>query len=721
MTALQMTTLKNVSKSNIINMDTHTIKELRALAKERGLKGYYKLPKAGLISLLETPIRPPRRLRQGKTLHQVTVLPKPEDMDTFEQQEMAKNRSVVKAKLNEWYDWLVGHVPTAIKDPISDTFSKAKSSILRLYNGAKEKLGLKEEVEKQAAEEEPAEQSEEPVEHERAMNGSYKSFRIDGEKKAGIVSYIAHVTPKVSKLIVEQVKVLNSAKIQMHMWVMWKKVEERLIRLEDEDFEAPATYETQIEKVFNSKMTEVFQGSDIGEILHGLFAHIKTQVEHPSLPKSGFTLDYIMHLDIDFHRLQLTRGSSYIPLPEWIGKKKAVINPKNTDDECFKWAVIAALHNEEIDRDPQRITKLEPFADRYKWGEFPMPIEKIGKFEKENPEIAVNVLFASKKSVYIARRSSYNCKRRRVNLLLIVDGEKRHYTAIKSLSRLLKSLNANHNRAYHFCVNCLNGFRTESERDKHYEYCSSNGEVKVKKPKEKDKWLQFYDGQCQFKVPSMLYADFESILKPVDDKRKASQTEKVNVHIPSGWCVLSKFAYGDVPDPMTAYRGEDCVEKFVDHLEREVNRLYETFPQQPMVDLTDAQNAEYKEAESCHICLKSFNDPSNYKVRDHCHYTGLYRGPAHNNCNLKYKIPNYIPIAFHNLSGYDAHLFIKELGKKFNKEDIEVIAENKEKYISFSVKITKVKLAGVTKADGKPVYKEVKLRFIDSCRFMASG
>ena len=99
---------------------------------------------------------------------------------------------------------------------------------------------------------------------------------------------------------------------------------------------------------------------------------------------------------------------------------------------------------------------------------------------------------------------------------------------------------------------------------------------------------------------------------------------------------------------------------------------------------------------------------------------GLYRGKAHNDCNLKYWIPDHIPIAFHNLSGYDAHLFIKELGKRFNKNDIGVIAENKEKYISFNVKIS-VKLAGVSKKDSTEVHKNVQLRFIDSCIFMASS
>ena len=75
---------------------------------------------------------------------------------------------------------------------------------------------------------------------------------------------------------------------------------------------------------------------------------------------------------------------------------------------------------------------------------------------------------------------------------------------------------------------------------------------------------------------------------------------------------------------------------------------------------------------------------------------------------------------FYNLSGYDAHLFIKELGRRFNKNDIGVIAENKEKYISFNVKIN-VKLARVKYKNGTEVCKNIQLRFIDSYRFMALG
>ena len=87
--------------------------------------------------------------------------------------------------------------------------------------------------------------------------------------------------------------------------------------------------------------------------------------------------------------------------------------------------------------------------------------------------------------------------------------------------------------------------------------------------------------------------------------------------------------------------------------------------------------------------MKSFdnNKDKNIKVRDHCHHSGKYHGAAHKICNLKFKIPNHIPVVFHNLSGYDAHLFIRQLVKKCEHGSIGVIAKNREKYISFNVDV----------------------------------
>ena len=142
----------------------------------------------------------------------------------------------------------------------------------------------------------------------------------------------------------------------------------------------------------------------------------------------------------------LTRGSSYTELPKCLKSKKAMINPQSKDEERFKWAVIEALHHQKIKHHPDRISLLRPYENQYTWKEleFPVSIKKIDKFEKNNPDIAVNVLFSDKKNqnIYTARRSGCNVKcKKQVNLLMIVDRENRHYTAIKSMSRLLKSLN----------------------------------------------------------------------------------------------------------------------------------------------------------------------------------------------------------------------------------------------------------------------------------------
>ena len=85
-------------------MNNQTIRELRVTAKERGLRGYYKLRKAELVAFLEAPIRPPRRPGQKRSLGRAAIVPKPEEIDLFEQQEMTRTRSVVKSKLSEWYD-----------------------------------------------------------------------------------------------------------------------------------------------------------------------------------------------------------------------------------------------------------------------------------------------------------------------------------------------------------------------------------------------------------------------------------------------------------------------------------------------------------------------------------------------------------------------------------------------------------------------------------------
>ena len=127
--------------------------------------------------------------------------------------------------------------------------------------------------------------------------------------------------------------------------------------------------------------------------------------------------------------------------------------------------------------------------------------------------------------------------------------------------------------------------------------------------------------------------------------------------------------------------------------------------------LTDKENRSYEEQELCHICKKKFckdEHDENYrgkkKVKDHCHYTGEFRGTAHSDCNLKYRVSNNIPIVIHNAS-YDSHFIINQLAEEF-KGELNCIGENMEKYITFS-------------DDDKTITH--KLNFIDSFSFMTAS
>ena len=98
----------------------------------------------------------------------------------------------------------------------------------------------------------------------------------------------------------------------------------------------------RIELAFNSLMTSVYRGSKTDQIVEGMITNMKFPIENPALLNSRFVFNEFLYLDVNFHQLNLTRRSSYLPLPDWLGRKKAIVNPHNDEKECFKWSVIAA-------------------------------------------------------------------------------------------------------------------------------------------------------------------------------------------------------------------------------------------------------------------------------------------------------------------------------------------------------------------------------------------
>ena len=241
--------------------------------------------------------------------------------------------------------------------------------------------------------------------------------------------------------------------------------------------------------------------------------------------------------------------------------------------------------------------------------------------------------------------------------MLIEEGGVKHYCLVKSISRLLSSQATKSKRKEYFCLRCLNPF-CEDALSKHQEYCDEYEAVKIEMPK-KGTMLKFKNYHRIEKVPFIVYADFECFIKPIqscspDDKD--SYTKHYQKHEPSSFCYYIKYFDDEVYGPkLVSYTREDAAQKFVEMLEEDI-KIITNIPKK-MIWRIQEQIQNEKETE-CWICNEKFDGDD--KVRDHCHFTGRYRGAAHNLCNLKYEKPNLTHVVFHNLSGYDSHLFIKK-------------------------------------------------------------
>ena len=299
-----------------------------------------------------------------------------------------------------------------------------------------------------------------PKELEGAFGGAYRCYRIDGIEGMDVDTYFTRTRKFLIDLLNKETT-NRAVRSQATIWIRFTKDGVEIVNL-----------------AFNSRMMTVYNLNDKNEIVTAMIEHMAQQIENPALRNSKFVFDRALYMDMDFHRLNLTRGSSYIPLPDWLTKKKAIINPRNSDMECFKWAVIAATKWEEIDRDCQRISKLRRYENDFDWDgiEFPVSFRDIKRFESRN-EITINILAVKDKKVYICRKGKEYT--RRANLMLITDGNRKHYVAIKSLARLLSSQNSEHKESQHFCTNCLQGFPTEKSRNEHHSYCRHNEAVRI--------------------------------------------------------------------------------------------------------------------------------------------------------------------------------------------------------------------------------------------------
>ena len=668
-------------------MESKTVQQLRLIAKEMGLKDYYShMRKADLVKLLE----PPHGNEGGSLLDEDFEFDAPvlvTEKRKFPKKEIPQVIEKNVETFSDWLNWLENVKDESVKKKINPKVERLRKQIDNLWKTFQLK------------------------ETKSALKNFAKQYTIDGETFSGDPeTFLSAVKPTLLQFLNEH----RNIKLKLILKCIMSKTN-------------VATGEVEyVNGHFVSKVEIILQGTNLDDLYQKMTGKMLESLAAYQMQGSNWIFDSIIALEVHTVKYEPLRGSSYIKLPDVLAKKKAIINMENKDDECFKWCVTRALNP--VVRDGERITKiLREQSEKYDWSgiEFPLELKGIDCFEKQNETISVNV-YGYERGVYPLLVSNYVYQPNRihhVNLLLISDGEKKHYCLINSMSRLLSSqISKNKNKKF-FCLRCLNPFSTQELVYKHEEYCRDNETVRVKMPKE-GSFLSFAHHSRKMRHPFVIYADFESIIKPIDTTQpndKESYTNKLQMHKPSSFCYYVKSAFDKSVYPTRCIEyiatsdEDDVAQIFMDYLEAEVEEIYHKFKFPKKMIFKEKDRQKFESSNRCWICEGEFTKDDK-KVRDHCHYTGKFRGAAHNSCNLKFRKPKFIPIVFHNLSGYDAHLFIRNLGVE--KGDIRCIPQNEEKYISFTKEIT---VDTFVDEDGEK--KEVKreLRFIDSFKFMATS
>ncbi|XP_072757714.1 uncharacterized protein [Anoplolepis gracilipes] len=458
-------------------------------------------------------------------------------------------------------------------------------------------------------------------------------------------------------------------------------------------------------KSINTRNCELLHTSDLREwyerrVVEPILASLEEFQERDS----GWALSRIINLIVNINKYNPMRAGCYVQLSRKIIVKRAVVNVQSKDNACFAWAVVAALYPAERYTHRQssypHYTTVLNFQDI----EFPVTLNQIKKFEIYN-DISINVYSFENENIVPIHLTEQK-RDKHVNLLYVQDAQNiGHFAWIKNLSRLVSMQLSKHKTKKYICDRCMHYFHSVEKLQSHTVDCGKMNDCAIRLPSDKDKWLAFTNYNRKERLPFVVYADLECVLVKKEEENFYQHHQVFS---------MAYYVHCSYDNSLSAYhsrREANCVAWFTDELKNLAQRVENILTTNvPMVNLTQNEWKEFRSATQCHICEKPFVEDDT-RVRDHCHLTGRYRGPAHSNCNLNYKESFCIPIVFHNLSGYDSHFIIEEIATAFEGE-IDLLPITKEKYISFTKHVKGTK--------NKPG-NHIKLRFIDSYKFLTTS
>ena len=720
----------SMSKEDIINkiknpqLTDLNNKRLRELADKKGVPLRSQMTDRAIIQRLENPTayyttESLRRLARNNNIEVRRNISKPDLINLLGERDLITTTPIKAQEANLWVS--VKNIPESLRRAVKKHARNPREAVADFKDYIKnlnrdyitpsrlKKLSkqLNKKINK-AVEEEKRLFT--PVKEKSAFKGFTSQYVIKGSPDYDTTTFLTIAKPWVINIMTTN----RNIKVRLYLNCVMK-------RTDPDGF-------TVIKKfAFHSVGQKVItENTDLNEIFKEMMDEIEEEVQKVEHAEgSGWVFVEVENLTLHTDIWDPLKGSSYIDLPRELKNKNAIINMKNEDNnKCFLWCVLRALnpkdnHPERIDKD----LKSKEHTLNMEGITYPVELKNIKRFEKQNPDISITILGYSKEdkvyplSEYTKRKDE---RKHNIILLLIKNEENSHYCLVKNLSGLLKSQINKHDHKLYFCLNCLNGFDKPEKLEKHKEYCSEEDSVKINMPPP-ETYIKFNSFLNSERAPFVVYADFESIVKPLDScdpDPNRSYTKKYQKHEPVSFVYYIKsFNESVYPSTKRTYIKEnledpDPVDVFINWLEEDVKIISELGNRKMIISKEEEE--QFKQASNCWICGKLLNIQD--RVRDHCHFTGRYRGAAHNICNLKYSKPNNISVFFHNLTGYDSHLFIKKLN--ITTGAIDCIPNNQENYISFSKTII---TGEYTNKKGETRNKYFKIIFKDSLKFMASS
>ena len=294
------------------------------------------------------------------------------------------------------------------------------------------------------------------------------------------------------------------------------------------------------------------------------FSDIEKRIEKWTREGSGWTITKVLNVYLDVAKYTPLKGSSYLDLPDKLKSKKAIINVKNNDHQCLKWALLSALHP--VGSNPHRVFKYKQYENELNFAGvgFPVTLKDIPKVEKQN-SLVINVFGYSESAgihpLYITKDNDKSP----INLLLISevkDGKvNAHYCWIKNFNRLCSAENK-HNGETFFCLRCITPHSSERTLQDHLLYCKGVDAAPCHAvfPQASEDGspptIQFKNIQHLMKAPYVIYADTESIIKPADNPgpNTGSNTVQTSEHIPCSYFYIVVRSDGEVTN-MSTYCG----------------------------------------------------------------------------------------------------------------------------------------------------------------------